>query len=70
MLCARLDGREVLGRMDTCGCMAESLHCSPETITTFLINNTLIQNKEFQRNKMVKIMNLFVRDILITTTAK
>ena len=23
----------VWGRMDTCICMAESLHCSPETIT-------------------------------------
>ena len=46
------------------------LSCSTETITTFLINSTPIQNKEFQRNKMVKIMNLFVRDILITITAK
>ena len=31
MLCGSLDG--VWGRMDTCTCMAESLHCSPETLT-------------------------------------
>ena len=30
--------------MDTCICMAESLHCSPETITTFLIGYTPKQN--------------------------
>ena len=28
-----LDGKEVWGRMDTCICMVESLHCSPETTT-------------------------------------
>ena len=27
----------IWGRMDTCICMDESLHCSPETITTLLI---------------------------------
>ena len=32
-----LNGREVWGRMDTCICMAESLCCPSETITTFLI---------------------------------
>ena len=31
MLCGSLDGRGVSGRMETCICMAESLHCSPET---------------------------------------
>ena len=36
-------GRD-LGRMDTCMCMAESLHCSPETITT-LIGSTPILKK-------------------------
>ena len=35
-LCGSLDGRVVWGRRDTCICMAESLHCSPETITTLL----------------------------------
>ena len=27
--------------------MAESLHCSPETITTLLISNTPMKNKKF-----------------------
>ena len=44
MLCASLDGREVWGRTDTCICMAESLHCSPEHITTLLIGYTPMQN--------------------------
>ena len=39
MLCSSLDGRGVWGRMDTCICRAESLHCSPETITTLLISS-------------------------------
>ena len=30
--------------MDTCICMAESVHHSPETITTLLIGYTPIQN--------------------------
>ena len=34
------------GRTDACICMAESLHCSPETITTFLICYIPIQNKK------------------------
>ena len=42
-LCSSLDGRGVWGRMDTCMCMAESLCCSPETITT-LIGFTQTQN--------------------------
>ena len=46
MLCGRLDGRRVWGRMDTCTCMAESLCCSPETITTLLIGCTPKQNKK------------------------
>ena len=37
MLCGRLDGRLGWGRVDTCICMAESLPCSPETITALLI---------------------------------
>ena len=36
MLCGSLDGKRVWGRMDTCICMAKSLCCSPETITTAL----------------------------------
>ena len=37
-LCGSLDGRGVWGRMETCICMAESLPCSPETITTLFVN--------------------------------
>ena len=38
----------VWGRMDTCTCMAEFFHCSPETTTTLLIGYTSIQNKKFK----------------------
>ena len=48
MLCHSLDGRGVGGRMDTWICMAESLRCPLETITTLLIRYTSIQNKKFQ----------------------
>ena len=35
-----------LGSMDTCICVAQTLHCSPETITILLIDYTPIQNKK------------------------
>ena len=47
MLCGSLDGRGVWRKMDICIYIAESLHCSPETITTLLIGYTPIQNKKF-----------------------
>ena len=47
MLCGRLDGKGAWGRMDTCICMAESLCCPPETITTLLISYTPVENKKF-----------------------
>ena len=40
-----------MGRMDTCMCMAESLCCSPETITTLLIGCIPIHNKKLQKKK-------------------
>ena len=52
MLCASLDRRAVWGRMDTCICIAESLCCSPDTITTMLIGYTSIQNKKLKKNKI------------------
>ena len=63
MLCATLDGREVWGRMDTYICMAESLHSSPEAITTLLICYTQIQNVfMFKKNKRVlKNTHIFLR---------
>ena len=47
ILCDSLDAREVWGRMDTCICMAESLHCSSETITALFIGYIPIQNESF-----------------------
>ena len=38
MLCGSLDESGVWGRMDTWICMAESLPCLPETITTLFVN--------------------------------
>ena len=35
-----------LGEMDICICMAESLPCSPETITILLIGYSPIQSKK------------------------
>ena len=44
-----------LEKMDKCICMAESLHCSPESITTLLTGYTPIQNKKFKiKNKYKK----------------
>ena len=43
---------ECLGEnMDTCVCMAESLHCSPETTKTLFIGYTPIQNKKFKKEE-------------------
>ena len=41
MCCGSLDERGVGGRMDLCIYTTESLHCSPETITTLLIGYVL-----------------------------
>ena len=51
MLYGNLDGRQVWRRMYACICMTESLHCSPETITTLLIGYTPIQNKMLKKEK-------------------
>ena len=56
--CASLDGSGVWGRMDTRICMAESLHHSPEAVTTLSIGYTPIQNgfglKKLKRKKKLK----------------
>ena len=36
------------GRTDACLCMAESLSCPPETITTLFIGYTPIENKNIE----------------------
>ena len=41
--------------MDTCICIAESLCCPAETITTLLIGHTPIQIEKFNKNKKIKI---------------
>ena len=51
VLCGSLDGRGVWGRMGICICMAESLHCSPGTITALLTGNTPIQNNKFKKDR-------------------
>ena len=51
MLCVSLDGKGVWGRMDTCICMAKTLHCSLETITTLLIHYTPTQIKSLKKKK-------------------
>ena len=54
MLYGSLDGRSVWGRMGTCICMVESLHCSPETVTTLFVNwlylNTKLKVKKKKKN--------------------
>ena len=59
MICATLDGRRGWRRIDTC--MAESLHCSLEIITTLLIGYTPIQNvfgvKKIKIKKKVTLKN-------------
>ena len=44
-----LVGRGVLGKMDTCVCMTESLCSSPKTVTTLLISCTPIQNIKLKK---------------------
>ena len=51
MLYGSLEGRGTWGRMDTC--VAESLHCPPDTITTLLISYTPIQNKNLKKKKTI-----------------
>ena len=47
-----LDGNRVWERRDTCVCVAESLHCPPETITWF-IGSVPIPNKKLKKKKRV-----------------
>ena len=49
MLWAGWEG--VLGRMDICVCIAESLCCPPETITILLIGYIPIQNKKLKKKE-------------------
>ena len=53
MLCGSLDGRGIWGRMDTC--MAESLCCPPETVTTLLISYTTTLNKKLKNPTQIMV---------------
>ena len=46
-------GRVVWWRIDTCICMAESLHFSPETTKTLLTSHTPSQNKKLKKKKKI-----------------
>ena len=48
-------GGEFGGRLDKCIRMAESLHCSTETVTTWSISYTPIQNKQFKNKKKISL---------------
>ena len=50
MLLATCMGGGFWGRMDPCICLAESLCCTPETITTFLVSYTQYKIKSFKRS--------------------
>ena len=62
MLCGSFDGRGVWGRTDTCICMAESLCCSPETITTLLIGYTPIKNKKLKKITTLSLIVISVNE--------
>ena len=51
LLCGSLDRSQVWGRMDACIFTAESLCCSPETVTTLLTGYTPVQNKQLKKKK-------------------
>jgi len=44
--------------MDTCVCMAESLCCSPETVTTLLTGYIPIQNNKLKKKNPFPLMKL------------
>ena len=44
--CGSLDGRGVWGRMDTCTCVAEPLHCSPEITILFISSRPIGKKKK------------------------
>ena len=47
--------------IDTRICIAESLCCSPETITTLFISSTSIQNKKLEKNNKKEVILHFER---------
>ena len=68
MWCGSLHGRGVWGRMDTHIYMAGSLHCSPETITAFLIDYTPKQKIKKKKFKPLNHVICFEVILYIPTT--
>ena len=63
VLCGSLDEKGAWGRMDTCICVAKSLCCPPETITTLLIGYTPIQKVLKNNLKRYEIEPTIVKKI-------
>ena len=57
ILCDSLDERRVWGRIDTCICMAKSLHYSPESITALLISLLIFLKKSMKCRRYQKTEN-------------
>ena len=59
VLRASLNGSGLWGRMETCICTAESLHCSPETVTLLTgytpIRNAFGVKKKSKLNKKANV---------------
>ena len=45
----------VWGRKDTCVCMSEFHPCTPETVTTLLIDYMPIENKKFFKKRVASL---------------
>ena len=55
MLCGSLNGRDVQGRMDICIYMAESPHCSPETVTILNYIHPNTKSEEELKSLLMKV---------------
>ena len=58
VLCGRVDGRGLWGRMDTCICMAESLCYLSAAITRLLIGYTPVQHKKFKKDNKNQVCDI------------
>ena len=67
--CGSLEEREVWGRMGPCVCMAESLHYSPEGITTLLIGCVCVCVCVCVRTHMLGHVRLFATPWMVAHQA-
>jgi len=56
--------------MDTCICMAESLGCLPETITTLFISYTPLQNNKFKKKVKLTILLLIHKEQMSANSSR